>query len=139
MHTQSKFSVFVNGVLKTSINPNFVRRQNISDETLKKIVDLHVQRILLEESFVSPTNTMTGEEYHEQWTKNQCDLQNLWGFGVDYNYHMFWRMSGCDCPKLDNQDNYPSGPYYFNSSCKVHGFMLAGSTKFKVNEVIRDE
>lgn len=133
----TKFDVVVDGVFKTRINSSLVLRQKISDSGLKKIIALHVERIKMEEAFVSTENKMSGEEYWDKWTQNQYALQEAWGFEKNGDYHVFWKMGGCSCPSMDNQMNYPSGPYYFKSNCAVHGFMMNRSTKFEVNPNIK--
>lgn len=47
-------------------------------------------------------------------------LQILWGFPEDRNYHRFWDIQSCTCPKIDNEDNYPEGPYTYSGGCPVH-------------------
>lgn len=43
------------------------------------------------------------------WAENQYALQRAWGFPEDPNYHRAWWIKGCTCPKMDNDDNYPTG------------------------------
>jgi hypothetical protein len=51
----------------------------------------------------------------------EFELQKLWGFPEDSKFHRFWHTPKCTCPKLDNDDNYPSGYYSINLQCKLHG------------------
>lgn len=38
---------------------------------------------------------MTGQEYAEAWEAIQNELQYVWGFDVNKDFHMFWQMKGC--------------------------------------------
>ena len=55
------------------------------------------------------------------YTEIEFELQDAWGFGRDIKFHKFWDRPHCACAKMDNEDNYPSGFYYFLSGCTLHG------------------
>ena len=59
--------------------------------------------------------------YEDEWTANEFDLQDLWGFTPDPNYHMFWTMEGCTCPKMDNRDAWGTPYHVYSGSCPIHG------------------
>jgi len=48
-------------------------------------------------------------------------LQDAWGFSRDERYHQFWELPGCLCPKIDNEDRWPTGYYVINQECPIHG------------------
>ena len=50
----------------------------------------------------------------------EAELQKLWKFEVNPAYYQFWGVKGCNCPKMDNRDSYPSGYYYKSSDCWLH-------------------
>lgn len=52
-------------------------------------------------------------------TEIEYELQRLWGFELDANYHRSWEYPKCECPKVDNQDNYPHRKI-ISSGCPVH-------------------
>ena len=60
------------------------------------------------------------------WTDLNYSLQSLWRFRRDSRYHRFWRLPGCICSKMDNEERYPSGIYVVNSDCPVHGYKAIG-------------
>ena len=43
------------------------------------------------------------------------------GFEENLNYYKFWNVPFCSCAKMDCEDAYPSGRYYVNLECPVHG------------------
>lgn len=58
---------------------------------------------------------------NEVATELEFGLQKLWGFPLDYDWHRFWEIPGCACPKMDNEDRYPYGNYIINQKCRIHG------------------
>ncbi len=105
-----------------TLNSMLIKRQKISDEQLETIKDLHIQRILIEESFTF--GSICPKDYRDAWKMNQFYLQEAWGLKADENFHRFWDMSGCTCSKMDNNDSYPTGHYTYSSACSVHGDMV---------------
>lgn len=104
-------------------NPKLVVKQNISAEDVEKINDLHEIRekfhtILqqLEES----RHTELVYEIGQFLFKIEEELQRLWKFEVNTNYYRFWLVPTCNCPIMDNDDNYPYGPYYYSGHCRLH-------------------
>jgi hypothetical protein len=105
-----------------ALNSMLIKRQKISDEQLETIKDLHIQRILIEESFT--LGSICPKDYREAWKMNQFYLQEAWGFKKDENFHRFWDMKGCSCPHMDNNDSYPTGHYTYSSTCPIHGELV---------------
>lgn len=52
-------------------------------------------------------------------------LQQLWNLGVDPKFIRFWRTPGCQCPQLDNEDQYGYGRYVINQGCPLHKNLFA--------------
>lgn len=55
------------------------------------------------------------------WKETNYVLQSLWGFKQHGEYHKFWELPKCICPKIDNEDRYPSesGDYWHTENCPV--------------------
>jgi hypothetical protein len=52
-------------------------------------------------------------------------LQFLWMFEVDSAQHSYWyRVDGCECPKLDNSDSRWIVRRIINKNCPFHGDKL---------------
>lgn len=65
----------------------------------------------------------------KEWTQNELEIQKAFGLEQNTKYHKFWRMIGCTCPKIDNEDNWPSGYYFINGNCPIHGKHSINDTK----------
>lgn len=108
------------GEFKMTLNPNFLDRTKTWDnvdaikekfrvkfgvmETLKNTEDVQEMRVL--------DKKLEDIEY---------EIQELFKFPRDKNYHRFWERPHCACPKMDNQDNWGTGHYIINQSCPLHG------------------
>ena len=110
--------------LSTTLNKDLIKSKGLSEATVKAILKVHHTR-LKTRYHMSQMNPL--EEYEKLIKANQtikeCDitLQDLWGFEENEDYFRFWEVPYCLCPKLDNEDAYPTGYYVVNGNCPVHG------------------
>ena len=101
------------------VNYDLAKKRNISPEGVAAIEAMQEYRNTLGEQYKA--GTITAEEYQEEWEENEYCLQATWGFSLDLNYHMFWEMEGCTCPKMDNRDSWGTMYHYYNMDCPIHG------------------
>lgn len=102
------------------INKELASKMNLSEETIEKIKELHLKR----KDYYNRMKVATvGDLKH--WDKElkhlEYELQALWGFPMDSKYHKFWERPRCCCPKMDNNDRYPSDYCIINEACPLHG------------------
>lgn len=100
------------------INHDLARERNLDPETIQKIEEYQNFRTVLGEMYKA--GKIGARVYREEWVSNEYKLQDLWGFERNPNFHKFWEMEGCTCPKLDNEDEYPYRNFV-NTSCPIHG------------------
>ena len=101
------------------INYDLARRRGLSPETIAKIEKLQEYREDLGKLYLN--KNISAVQYRELWTENEYDLQDLWGFALNSNYHMFWRMAGCTCPKMDHEDAWGTEYQVYANDCPIHG------------------
>ena len=101
------------------VNMQLANKLGLSDATIAAIKYRQERRTHLKVLY--STKVFTSKQYVEEWTDNEYHLQELWGFPKDSKYHKFWEMAGCTCPKMDNEDAYPTGYYYKSLDCPLHG------------------
>lgn len=101
------------------INMQLANRLNLSDQAIAAIKYRQERRDHL--IVLYSKKAISSKEYMEEWTSNEYALQELWGFPKDVRYHKFWEMAGCTCPKMDNEDAYPTGYYTRSGDCPLHG------------------
>lgn len=106
------------------INLELARKQNLSEDEVYKIGQLHYSRKLLHDAIaqaIAAGNKTVARAIAKALPEIELELQKLWKFKQDINYYKFWYVPGCSCCKLDSDDNFPYGPYYINNGCNIHG------------------
>ena len=91
---------------------------------LKKIKELHIKRYELYDKINSEVDSKKLEMLGKDSTELEFQLQELWNFKRDINFHRFWDLPKCRCPKLDNDDTYPFGFYVVSGDCPLHGYVV---------------
>jgi hypothetical protein len=115
-----------------SINQKLADEQGVSELNREVINKLHVLRALLEDHSINlKEQDFTDTEYTEVeyqkeaykiWFENEKLLQKLWNFPENEDFIKFWNFPACSCPRMDNDDNYPTGHYYKVQNCMIHGW-----------------
>lgn len=108
------------------INLALARKQNLDDITITiyKINELQMARDDIHsamQKFGNSANKHLLREIGKFLPEIELELQKLWGFEENLNYYKFWNVPFCSCSKMDNEDVFPSGRYYINLECPVHG------------------
>lgn len=118
----SKYDIYYNGIYKGTINPQLVRSKGITDEQLRQIKDLYVEKIDIETLMAGTKREHTAilKSFFEDWTKVQMKIQKAWGSQPDPTLHPFWQVPHCECPHAGTQ--FQSEPIvHYNPKCPVHG------------------
>jgi hypothetical protein len=105
------------------LNRRLVIQKNLSDEQIVYILHLHEMKLMIMDN-MSKTDVSDRDalvKMAENITSLEYQLQDAWDFPRNEDYHCFWYLPHCSCPKLDNDDAYPSGWYVRSSDCPIHG------------------
>ena len=54
-------------------------------------------------------------------TDNEFIIQELFNFPRNANFHRFWDVPKCECPKMDNEDSWGTKYCIISEKCKIHG------------------
>jgi hypothetical protein len=120
-------------------NKDLADKQRVSKLDREIIDKLHILRELIEantkhlmslmKNNVSTMEKLSTEEFtktiqtnYKVWIENEKLLQKLWKFSGDEGYIRTWYFPACSCPKMDNDDAWPHGPYIKSKSCIIHGW-----------------
>lgn len=103
------------------ISMQLAARQNISEEAVAEIIHRHEVREGIVLAMENTNDTTLLKRFFKKWSDNEYALQKLWGFEEDSDFHKWWYVPKCTCPKMDNDDNYPLGYYVTDTGCPVHG------------------
>lgn len=106
------------------INLELAAKQQLSEDEVFKIEQLHYSRKLLHDAItqaIAAGNKPVARAIAKALPEIELELQKLWKFKQNTNYYKFWNVPGCQCAFLDNEDAFPSGHYVINLSCPIHG------------------
>jgi len=106
---------------KTALNPRLIERQNVSKEGVKKLVEIHLERLKIEDEMENTDDPTLLHELALKRQNTEYRLQKVWGFPENSDYHRWWEVPKCKCPWMDNSDNYPTKYRIIRDDCPVHG------------------
>lgn len=115
MKTKTKFQ-------PEHLNQNLIARNGVSLSSQLELCTLYdkLEALLLS----SKGELLTRADYDvisEQVTELEFELQRLWNFPQDKEFHKYWLSVGhCSCPPLDNLERIGYGRI-INLDCPVHG------------------
>ena len=104
-----------------SLNPRLVAKQELNQLQVDNIIDLHKHKDQILSQMKTATQKKTLRELAQKITNIEFNLQALWGFSQDENFHYWFEVPQCDCPKMDNRDRYGTSHRIINPHCKIHG------------------
>lgn len=104
------------------INERLAQSKGLSEETVRLLVQTHIR---LRRMFWIASRITHRDERKRIGAivqKIEFKLQRLWGFKQDPNFHSwFFRIPGCTCPKMDNQERIGTGYFIRTLDCPFHG------------------
>ena len=102
------------------LNSSLVCKQGVYDN-LENIKKIHYEKSVIHDIMENTDDVGELRLYSYLLTELEFELQELWGFPRDSKYHRFWNIPKCTCPKMDNEDFYPSKHCYMDLECPIHG------------------
>jgi len=100
------------------INSHLLDRQN-AWKKLNTIKKLHVEKMkVFEKMEICKELELPG--YAKNIEDIEFKLQKVWGFPQDINFHRWFDVPKCICPKMDNEDFSGTKFRSYNLKCPVH-------------------
>lgn len=112
-------SITLNGTTVT-LSEDLMKKQSIDMEGAAEILGLHARKLALYAG-MEGAEDFSLSAYGRELRNVEYALQRAWGFPQSAKYHKFWEAPRCTCPKMDNEERYPTGNYVINRNCLVHG------------------
>lgn len=105
------------------LNECMIEKQGLSEDEIRVIQELHLERLIListmEDCIQSDKDKL--RELADKITDLDFQLQDAWHFPKSSDWHKFWELPYCSCPKLDNEETYGFKYNYKSDSCILHG------------------
>lgn len=105
------------------LNPTLIEQQQITPEGVEKIMTLHIRKLMIIDAMEACSPMTDGAKLREladQVTKIEFELQEAWRFPRNIDYHKFWELPHCSCPKMDNNDNWGTPYHVYSEKCILH-------------------
>ena len=119
MKTKNKFQ-------PEHLNQNLLIRNNVSYEAQLQLCELYdkLEALLLSskgELLTRADYDIISERVTELEFELEFELQRLWGFLQDKEFHRYWlNIGSCSCPKMDSLERL-GFERIINLGCPVHG------------------
>ena len=115
----SKFEIKV-GNSKIKLNKHFIEKQDAMDN-LDDLKSCYRQKLEIYNSIIVDNDPKQFKEFARLLTNLENEIQELFNFEANINFHRFWETPKCKCPKLDCEDAWPTGYYTISGDCPFHG------------------
>jgi len=70
---------------------------------------------------VAHTSVDAAKALYPAWIETVLALQEVKGYNKDHRYIRKWHYPHCTCPKMDNDDMFPSEYMHLDTNCPIHG------------------
>ena len=108
------------------INMHLANSRNLDPITIDAIEELNRK---LDDVLTNPNiHCQSPREAITYIAEIEYKLQKLWKFDISPDHQKYWfRVTGCTCPKLDNEDTFGTPYKIKNGDCPYHGINPAES------------
>jgi hypothetical protein len=118
--TVRDLAVFYKGKLVTVLNPLLVEKQKLNKEQVKELILTHEDRARIFEEMRNTDDVEDLKMYAEQFEALEYEQQRIWGFPQDRNFHRWFDVPKCRCPKMDNAENIGTKYRIIAGHCPIH-------------------
>lgn len=109
------------GEFKGTLNQALIDKNKVTPEKVEKIKELHLRKWDIFSQMEVETAKDILKAYAKLVETIEYELQSLWGFKKDKNYHEWFKVPQCQCPKVDNSERVGTPYPIYNKSCPIHG------------------
>jgi len=107
------------------INESLAEKRGLSPGAIATLNALHESMDDLFEEVAKGLKNSTKKD-RKDWVDELAAIENkmqeMWGFDIDPNFHSWWyRMPGCLCPVMDNDDRQGTKYHVYTCGCPLHG------------------
>lgn len=114
------YQVTYKGQKMYKLNERLSRMQGLSVEDIETLKDLHVIKLEIFEKMEKSSDKKELQELALEVENIEFQLQKTWKFKQDRNYHDWYLVPKCSCPKMDNVDMKGTIYRTINHNCIIH-------------------
>ena len=114
-------TVMYNGEPVYNLNSSLVLKQGLDVSELRNLKSLHAEKLKYFDLMRETDYKHKLKEYAHEIECIEFEMQKAWHFTQDRNFHEWYKVPKCTCPKMDNADNRGSNRRIIVMDCPVHG------------------
>jgi hypothetical protein len=120
MSVNNKYKVFFQGYSIHTISPELVLKQNINDEQLFSLKEIHIKKYLIAKQIEFSNKIKEQKELAKKFHIVEFELQRAYGYKEDAEFHKFWELPKCICPKKYNDNLIGKKGKIKDPHCHIH-------------------
>ena len=113
--------VTYNGKPVYNLNSSLVLKQGLDVSELRNLKSLHAEKLKYFDLMRETDEKFKLKEYAHEVECIEFEMQKAWHFTQDRNFHEWYKVPKCTCPKMDNADNRGTNRRIIVMDCPVHG------------------
>ena len=103
------------------LNPNLCKKQGLTQENLDELKALHLRVQGVLEAMEATDDKAELQSLNKGWKCLQFELQRVWKFEQNAQFHHWYLVPKCRCPKLDNAERWGTAYAITSGGCPIHG------------------
>lgn len=98
-----------------------IRLQKLSDDDVANINDLNSMKHNIYDIMMRIDDKQQLQHYAADIKNIDFQIQKTMKLPVDENFHRWYEVPKCDCPKDKNADLYGTSHRHYSKTCIIHG------------------
>lgn len=120
---KDRYTLYIDDKPVLRLNLALIKKQDCL-ENVSAILEKHRERLEIHVAMMETSDSTLLQLYDQMYTDVEFELQDLWKFERNANFHRFWERPKCGCPRMDNMDWYPYKSV-ISGGCKVHSYQIS--------------
>lgn len=118
---KERCNVYHNGKFAYSLNEKLAVRQGVTDQEMFYLVELHIAKLANFDLMQATTSRLELRSLASiiEWV--EFEMQRNWHFPINKDFHEWYLVPKCTCPRMDNRDRRGTPYRIVNATCLVHG------------------
>lgn len=104
------------------LNSNLIMNKGLTTDEVFELISLHQQKLQIFDAMEKTNHPAKLKELAAQVTEIEFAMQKAWHFTQDANFHEWYRVPKCLCPKMDNVDARGTSFRVTTQNCPIHGW-----------------
>ena len=107
-----------------NLNKDLIKSQGLDQRKVDQLEYLHEDKQIVFEQMELTDDPIRLRYLAKEVTFIELQLQRTWGFELNEDYHLWYLVPKCKCPRMDNEERRGTPYKIINEKCPVHGYNL---------------